>query len=471
MSRRVVVVGGGITGLATAWYLRHGLPGDETAGRTTGEEPPDDVEVTLVEAGDRLGGKIVTREIAGIPVDAGADAFLARRPEGERLVRRLGLQDRLVAPATGQVWLWVRGRLRPLPAGTLFGVPSDLGALARSGVLSPLGLARAALEPALPRRRWAGDRSVADLVAARFGRQVADHLVEPLLGGVYAGRADRLSLRAAAPPVAAAADRAASLVRGARAQRRQAAGDDRPVFLTLEGGLGQVVDALAEGLPDVRTGAAVAEVAARDGGGATVRLADGSTLDADHVVLTVPAFAAAPLVRPIAPAAAALLDGIRYASVGVVTLAYPLVVGDLAPEGSGMLVPRTEGRLVKAATWSSRKWPHLAGADRFLLRASVGRIDDQRFAAMSDAELVATVAGEVAEAMGIDVAPTASLVTRWDRALPQYEVGHLRLVRDVRDAVRVRAPWMHLAGAAYDGVGLAPCIGQAEAVARTLARP
>lgn len=460
MSRRVVVVGGGITGLATAWFLEQGV----TAGASAGG-----VEVTLVEAADRLGGKIATRRISDIAVDVGADAFLARRPEGERLVRRLGLEDRLVAPATGQVWLWVRGALRPLPPGTVFGVPSELSTLARSGILSPLGVARAALEPLLPSRRRLGDRSVGEVVARRFGREVADHLVEPLLGGVYAGRADQLSLEAAAPPVAAAVQRSRSLLRGARGQRAQAADDDRPVFLTLEGGLGQVVDALAAGLGDVRTGVTVEAVAGREGGGAQVTLSDGESLDVDAVVLTVPAFAAAPLVRPVAPAAARLLDGIRYASVGVVTLAYPQEVADLAPRGSGMLVPATEGRLVKAATWSSRKWPHLADADRFLLRASVGRSDDQRFAAMSDAELVAAVTAEVAEAMDLAIAPEASLVTRWDRALPQYEVGHLRLVRDVRDAVRVRAPWLHLAGAAYDGVGLAPCIGQAEAVARTLA--
>lgn len=454
---RVVVVGGGITGLATAWYLRHGRGPD-------GGTAPD---VTLVEASDRLGGKIAGARLAGVDLDVGADAFLARRPEGERLARRLGLGDDLVAPATGQVWLWVRGALRPLPTGTVLGVPGDLRSLARSGILSPAGLLRATLEPILPRRRPVADRSVADLVDGRFGSEVTDVLVEPLLGGVYAGRADRLSLAAAAPAISTA-DGGRSLLAGMRAHRRRAGSDGGPVFLTVAGGLSRVVDALVAGLDDVRTGARVAALAPRAGGGAEVVLADGTVLEADHVVLTVPAFAAAPLVAPLAPEAGRLLGGIPYASVAVVAAAYPAAVGDRYPHGSGMLVPPREGRLVKAATWSSRKWPHLAGGDAFLLRASVGRIDDERWRSMDDDELSGRVADELAAATGIATAPLATRVTRWERSLPQYEVGHLRRVRDVRDAIRVTVPWLHVAGAAYDGVGLAPCVAQAETVAGAL---
>ncbi|MBW3619225.1 MAG: protoporphyrinogen oxidase [Actinobacteria bacterium] len=454
---RIVVVGGGITGLATAWYLRHGL--DPERG-DRGVVP----EVTVLEASDRLGGKIAGATLEGTPLDVGADAFLARRPEAERLARRLGLGDDLVAPATGQVWLWVRGRLRPLPTGTVMGVPGDLRALARSGILTPTGLVRAGLEPLLPRRRRAGDRSVGEHVTRRFGADVTDVLVEPLLGGVYAGRADRLSLEAAAPAVADA-DRSRSLLAGMRAQTRQARGDDRPVFLTVAGGLGRMVDALADGLEDARTGAVVTGLAVADAGGVEVLLGDGSRIAADDVVLTVPAYAAAPLVAPVVPAAARLLAGIPYASVAVVSLAYPAGVADGFPRGSGMLVPPSEGRLVKAATWSSRKWPHLADRDRFLLRASVGRIDDRRWEDLDDTELTARVVAEIGEATGTHVAPVAGRVTRWERSLPQYEVGHARRVRDVRDAVRVRAPWLHVAGAAYDGVGLAPCVAQAEALA------
>jgi oxygen-dependent protoporphyrinogen oxidase len=461
VTRRVVVVGGGITGLATAWLLRHGASPVDL-------RPGEDIDVTVLEGSDRLGGKIATGEVDGVALDVGADAFLARRPEAERLVRRLGLADDLVAPATGQVWLWVRGRLRPLPAGTVLGVPSDLGAVARSGTLSPWGWARAAMEPLLPRRRPDGDRSVRDLVAGRFGGEVADTLVEPLLGGIYAGRIDQLSLAAAAAPIDAVAARPGSLHRGLRRHRAGTAADDRPVFLTVTGGLGRVVDRLAADLDDVRTGVTVTGVAPRRANGAQVELSDGGTIAADDVVVTVPAFAAASILAAPVPDAARLLAGIRYASVAVVTLAYPAAVADRAPHGSGMLVPRTEGRLVKAATWSSRKWPHLADGDRFLLRASVGRVDDDRATTMSDDELTAAVTAEVAEAMGIAAAPTAARVTRWERGLPQYEVDHQRRVAAIRDAVRIRTPSLHLVGAAYDGLGLAPCIAQAEEVVRRL---
>lgn len=463
---KVVVVGGGITGLATAWFLRHGVD-DATRPRPAPPGGVVDVDVTLVEAADRLGGKIAGARVGGVELDVGADAFLARRPEGERLARRLGLGDDLVAPTTGQVWLWVRGSLRPLPAGTVMGVPGDLRSLARAGVLSPFGLLRATVEPLLPRRRARGDRSVGDLVDRRFGPEVTDVLVEPLLGGVYAGRAHRLSLAAAAPAVDAADD-ARSLLAGMRPQHRGAGSDERPVFLTISGGLSRVVDRLAAGIDDVRTGTAVTGIEPRATGGAGVVLSDGSRLDVDGVVLTVPAWAAAPLVSPLAPEAGRLLAGIPYASVAVVTVAYPAAVADAFPQGSGMLVPPSGGRLVKAATWSSRKWPHLAGGDRFLLRASVGRIDDRRWQDLDDDDLVARVTAELAEATGVATHPEATHVTRWERSLPQYEVGHLRRVRDVRDAIRVQVPWLHVAGAAYDGVGLAPCIAQAETVTRRL---
>jgi protoporphyrinogen/coproporphyrinogen III oxidase len=239
---RVVVIGGGLTGLATAWRLR------------------EHAEVMVLEAGERLGGQIRTIELAGIPLDVGADAFLARQPEGERLVRDAGLGDRLVSPTVGRVALWQRGRLRLLPPATVFGAPTDPIALARSGVLSLGGVARAAAEPLLPRRFVAGDRSVADLVGERFGREVVDVLVEPLLGGVYAGRADDLSARATMPPVWAAAREHRSLMVGLLADGRAGAGSgaEGPVFATLRDGLEQLIERLHADLgPRVRTGARV----------------------------------------------------------------------------------------------------------------------------------------------------------------------------------------------------------------------
>jgi protoporphyrinogen/coproporphyrinogen III oxidase len=436
---RVVVVGGGLTGLATAWHLR------------------GDAEVTVLEADDRVGGQIRTVEHAGVPFDVGADAFLARQPEAEALARAAGFgDDDLVAPATGQVHLWVRERLRPLPDGTVLGAPTDLCAVARARVLSPLGLARAACEPLVPRRRVVGDRAVADLVTERFGREVADVLVEPLLGGVYAGNADQLSAQAAAPAVWAAARSHRSLTRGLRAHRARIAGDERPVFLTLRGGLGTLVERLADDLgASVRTSSEVTELMHRGDHGWAVTTANGVTHPADQLVLALPARRAATLLSRQVKAVARELSGIRAASVGVVALAYEPADARDRVVGSGVLVPRTEGRTIKAATFSSSKWPHHADRDHVLVRASVGRIDERAALAMADDELLDRVDAELRWATGIRAPAVQRRLIRWTDALPQYDVGHVQRVDRIRRALRDAPPGLHLAGASYDGVGLA----------------
>ncbi|MEX2505264.1 MAG: protoporphyrinogen oxidase [Egicoccus sp.] len=444
--RRVAVVGGGITGLATAWHLR------------------DCADVAVYEATDRLGGDIRTIDLAGAPMDVGADAFLARHPEGERLVRALGLgDDDLVAPATGQVHVWTRGHLHPLPGATVFGVPTDLRILARSGVLSPAALARAAAEPLLPRRRRVGDRSVADLVAERFGPAVVDALVEPLLGGVYAGRADRLSAEATVPQVWRAATEHRSLLQGLREQRARAVTDDRPVFLTVRGGMGRIVERLHADLDDrVHLDAPVTSIRRKDD--VWHLEVAGRQVVADRVVVAVPPAAAARLLVGLDDGAARELAGIATASVGVVALAYDHADAADVPAGSGLLVPRSEGRTIKAVTIASRKWPHHADREHFLLRASVGRIDDASALELDDDELAGRVDREVREALGIHGAARASLVQRWPDALPQYDVGHRARVERIRHALAAH-PGLHLGGAALDGLGIAARAKDAERLA------
>jgi protoporphyrinogen/coproporphyrinogen III oxidase len=447
---KVVVIGGGLTGLATGWQLR------------------EDAEVTVLEASDRLGGEIRTVPFAGAPTDLGADAFLARQPEAERLARAVGLGDDLVAPVASQVHLWVGGRLRPLPEGTVLGAPSDLAALARARVLSPAGVARAGLESLLPRRRVVGDRSVADLVGERFGREVVDVLVEPLLGGVYAGTAERLSTQAAAPSIWAAAAAGRSLTAGLAAHRARTADDDRPVFLTVRGGLSRLVDAVAAPLGDrvrVRTEAIGLHRAER---GWVVATTAGD-LPADHVVLAVPGPVAARLLARPVPVVARELLGIRTASVAVVALAYDPRFAAAVPEGSGFLVPRSEGRLVKAVTLTSRKWPHHAARERFVLRASVGRIDDQAVLDLDDDTLAVRVDAEVRWATGITAPADERLVLRWPDALPQYDVGHHARVDRIRHGLS-EVDGLHLGGAFLDGVGLAARARDAERLANEVRR-
>jgi oxygen-dependent protoporphyrinogen oxidase len=449
---RIVVVGGGLTGLATAWHLR------------------DRAEVTLLERGDRVGGQVRTITLADAPLDVGADAFLARHPHAERLARAVGFgDDDLVAPATGQVNLWVRGRLRPLPTGTVMGVPTDPVAVARAGVLSPTGAARAALEPAIPRRAVVGDRSVADLIGERFGREVVDTLVEPLLGGVYAGSTDRLSAAAALAPVWAASRRSRSLTVGLRAHRAATADASGPLFRTVRGGLTRLSDRLRDQLGD-RVRRATPAVTLRrtaDGEAWEVGVPDGAVI-ADRVVLAVPARVAAGLLASVTADAARELAMIRTASVATASLAYARGQDVRLPDASGVLVPRREGGLVKAVTFATRKWPHHADREALLVRASVGRVDDDRALAYDDEEFARHVDAEVRAITGLPRPAAAWFVQRWPEALPQYDVGHHQRVDRIRHAAGIDAPGVHVAGASLDGLGLAARAREAEQIADQL---
>ncbi|MFP5319212.1 MAG: protoporphyrinogen oxidase [Acidimicrobiia bacterium] len=428
MADGVAVLGGGITGLATAWFLRRTNP---------------DLPVTLYEAGDRLGGKIRTAELAGVPVEEGPDTFLARVPWAVELCRRLGLEGDLVEPATNRAYVWTRGDLRPLPPGTVLGVPARLGPLSRSGIVSPGGLVRAALDLVLPGRPLGDDPSVAAVVANRFGREVAERLVEPLIGGIHAGRADRLSLTAVAPQVAGAAASSRSLMLGLR---RLATSPGGPVFLGLRGGLGRLVERLGERLDgvDVRCRSTVASL---------------EQLGAGAVVCALPAGAAARLLP--APVAAEL-DGMAHASVVTVTLAYPESALSRPLDGSGFLVPRVDGRLMTACTWTSAKWPGSKPPGLVLLRPSAGRMGDTRALELDDDALVDRLHAELVDAMGLRERPVRWLVTRWPDAFPQYDVGHQARVARIEAAL---PPGVVLAGAPYRGVGIAACIRDAELAA------
>jgi oxygen-dependent protoporphyrinogen oxidase len=449
----VVVVGGGVSGLATAYFL----------SRATDQE----IHVTLVEGGDRLGGKVLTQRIAGHPVDAGPDALLIRVPAMRSLLDDLGLTDAVVGPGANGAFVWSRGRLRPLPPSSLFGVPKRLLPLLRSGLLSPIGVARASLDLVLPRRRVPDGRdiSVGELLRPRFGSQVFNRLVDPLLGGVHAGRADLLSARSAVPEIVALAGRSRSIYLGGRLASAQPAAAG-PALVTLEGGLGRLVDALAATLDDVRLNAHVDDLQ-RSGEGYVLQLADGSELAADAVVLATPAFVTAQLLAEIAPDAAAPAAAVPYADVASLTLVYPTEALTRDLDGTGFLVPPEEGLLLVGCSWLPAKWVHLADPSTVLIRAMVGRFGDQRFVAMDDEELVGRVHGELVRSMGMSALPKEAHVQRWPRAMPQYTVGHQDRL-DELDAALGRLPGLHVTGAAFRGVGLASCVSQAERTAQDL---
>jgi oxygen-dependent protoporphyrinogen oxidase len=437
---KIAVVGGGISGLAAALRIR--------------ERAPAGTIVTVYEQAPSLGGKLRTGTVAGSTVELGAEAFLVRDATGGEsaamaLARRVGLGDSLVHPAVQRAGLAHGGRLVPLPGGTLVGVPSDLESV--KAVAEPAAALDA--DDGRPLLGAGEDVAVGALVRRRLGDEVVDRLVDPMLGGVYAGRADELSLAATMPGLATAARTEHTLtgaVKAALAAAPRPPGT--PVFATVAGGLSRLVRAVAEAADArIRLGTAVRELRRTAKGWEL--LAGTETVTVDAVVLAVPARHAARLLHT-----EPLVD---YASVALVTLAVP---GARLPDLSGFLVPAEEGTLMKAATFFTTKWAHLTRPDGVaLVRGSVGRYGEEPLLHRADGDLAAHVHRELSTLVGEDLpAPVGTHVRRWGGSLPQYAPGHLDRVAATRAALPAT---LALAGAGYDGVGIPACVRSGEAAA------
>jgi ferrochelatase/protoporphyrinogen oxidase len=449
VTERVLVVGGGIAGLAAAVALvEHG-----------------GVDVELREATDRLGGKITTSPFAGVDaVDEGGDAFLVRQPHAIDLAHRVGLgADEITSPSPASATVWHDG-LHRLPAGIVLGVPTDVAAFAKSGLLSWRGKLRAGLEPFLPRTD--ADDSIGRLVRGRFGSEVHERLVDALVGSIYAADTDRFSL-AAVPQLADLARRNRSLLIGARAAKRQMppppppGSPPAPIFGAPVRGIGALVDAAARFVTEhggtVRTEAAVHDLAP-DGRAWTV---DGDRFDA--VVLASPARATAPLLASIAPDAAAAMATVEHADVIMVRLAVP---ADQWPDRlaglSGYLVPKSEQRTVTAASFGSQKWAHWRPADGTqIVRISLGR-DGLPVEHLDDDEALRRAIDEFGRHVGADVAPVATSVTRWPGAFPQYRPHHADKVAAIEAAL---PDGIAVAGASYRGIGIPACVADGQRAA------
>ena len=442
-----MVVGGGIAGLVAARDL---------AG--TGRD------VLLLEGSPQVGGKLRSAEVAGLTVDVGAEAMLARRPEGLALAEELGAAVVHPTPATSAVWS--RGALRPMPR-SLMGVPLDLDDLAASGLLSPEGLARASAEV---ETRVDDDVSVGDLVGARLGDELVDRLVEPLLGGVYAGHARRISAAAAVPQLLAMARRGSLLE-----QASGVPGSVAPVFASLPGGMGRLPALVADGGGfEVRTSATVRALRRTPSGWALTvgPTTSAETIGADAVVLATPAAATARLLGEVLPDAAAELAAVEAASVAVVTLAFRVQdVPDALFDRSGFLVPPVERRTIKASTFSFAKWAWVRDLDPdvVVLRTSLGRHREEATLQAADEGLVQVSLADLAAMGGISARPVDTHVQRWGGALPQYAVGHLDRVARIRAAVGTQ-PGLAVCGAAYDGVGVPAVIGSARRAVASVIR-
>jgi len=447
----VVVIGAGIAGLAAAHRLL------ERGAR-----------VTVLDAADRVGGKLLPGEIAGVRVDLGAESMLARRPEGTALAREVGLGDRLQPPATATSSIWTRGALRPMPKGHVMGVPGTAESLA--GVLSEEGLARIERDADLPRTEVGDDVAVGEYVARRLGREVVDRLIEPLLGGVYAGDAYKISMRSAVPQLFQIAKSHTSLTEGVRELQAKMAANQQtgPVFTGVEGGIGTLPLAVADAVRarggEILTGTPARELRRDTDGWRVVTTGrEERELRADAVVVAVPAPVAAGLLADESPGAAAELRAIEYASMALVTLAYRRADAEL-PAGSGFLVPPVDGRSIKASTFSSRKWSWVADQDpdTLVLRTSLGRHGEAEILQRDDADLTDLSRRDLREATGLDATPLETRVVRWTDGLPQYPVGHHARVARIREHV-AKLPGLAVCGAQYDGVGIPACIASANA--------
>jgi protoporphyrinogen/coproporphyrinogen III oxidase len=457
----VVVVGGGIAGLAAALEVLEALPA---------------AAVTVLEGSDRLGGKLRREQVAGHLVDVGAESVLALRPEAVDLVTRVGAADVLVAPATTAASVWSRGALLPLPRATLMGVPSD--ADSARGILTDDEVERLRHEQPWPGGALTEDVSVGDYVATRLGDAVVDRLVEPLLGGVYAGHARRLSLQATMPMLWARATRGESLVTAPSARPASARGAaapeaPRPPFTGLDGGVGRLPELVADEVTrrgaTLRTGTVVRELQRTETGWRLVigSAADPEVIVADAVLLCVPAAPAARLLAGHASVASSALGGVEAASSAVVTIAVERTGVDELP-GSGFLVPPVEGRTIKASTFSFRKWAWTGAlSDEVVhLRASFGRAREEADLQRDDAELVAVAVAEIGEAIGHPLPRVVDAhVQRWGGGLPQYAVGHVDRVASIRADV-AHLPGIEVAGAVYDGVGIPAVVASASRAAR-----
>jgi oxygen-dependent protoporphyrinogen oxidase len=459
----VVVLGGGITGLAAAHRLLQ-VQGEGQAA----------LRVTLVEADNRLGGKIVTERIDGFVIEGGPDSFLATKPRGIGLCEELGMGERPqvqgVQSQRRRAFVLWRGRLHDLPEGLSGLVPTRLAPLVRSTLLSPLGKARVVVDYLLPARRAAGDESLGRFVRRRLGREAWQRLVEPLMAGIYAADGDQLSLAATFPQLREAERRYGGLIKGVLAARRQA---QTPVpvpgsaFLTPAAGLDTLVVALEKRLRDAGATLVLGDPAVavtRSGSAFDVHMADGGSIQADAVIVATPAYAAACLLADLDPVLAEELDAIPHASTAIVTLAYRREEISHPLDGHGYVIPRAEGGPILACTWSSRKWAKRAPEGWELVRVFIGRAGQEDVLAADDETLIAMAVNEVSARLGVTAPASLTHVRRWPRGMPQYLLGHPERVARIGAACGKHAG-LSLAGNAFHGVGLPDCIASGERAA------
>lgn len=466
MPKKIVVMGGGITGLSAAFYMKKLF-----------EEQHIPVDISIIEKSAELGGKIQTLHRDGFVIERGPDSFLARKMPILNLTRELGLEGELTAtnPNAKSNYILHQGRLHPMPLGLVLGIPTEVAPFIKTGLISPMGKIRAAMDLLLPRNKGLQDESLGNFIERRLGKEVLEHITEPLLAGIYAGDTQALSLKATFPQFYHLEQKHRSLILGMLAGKKTPLHAEelpdiakRSMFLTYKKGLGTLVEHLKEALKSARfiCGESVARIAMGEEGGYHVRLEQDQVLFADGVVMALPAYEAAKLLPDFS--VSSWLEQVAYVSVANIALAYDKKDMAWPLHGSGFVVPRKEGRTITACTWTSSKWLHAAPPGKVLLRTYVGRAGSQEWVDWTDRELVNKVRQDLQEIMGITAEPLFYEINRAYQSMPQYPVGHVEQLSKRREELRALSPGLFLCGAGYQGVGIPDCVQQGKQAAEQL---
>ncbi|MGF9966302.1 protoporphyrinogen oxidase [Bacillus rhizoplanae] len=456
MKKKVVIIGGGISGLTTAYYLQkeireQGLP----------------IDTMLIEASGRLGGKIQTVQKDGFTIERGPDSFLERKESAARLARELNLGDKLVNNATGKSFVLVNNRLYEIPSGSMMGIPTQITPFVYSGLFSPIGKLRAGFDFVLPRSKPMSDQSLGHFFRRRLGNEVVENLIEPLLSGIYAGDIDQMSLMATFPQFYQVEQKYRSISLGMRtlAPKKPKDAKSKGIFLTLKTGLQSIVDVIEERLEDetVMKGTRVEKITKIDDS-YSIMLSNGKEIEADAVVMAAS--------HKLLPTMFSQYKQFRFfrnvpsTSVANVALAFPEEAIQRDIEGTGFVVSRNSDFTITACTWTHKKWPHTTPEGKVLLRCYVGRPGDEAIVDQTDEEIIRVVLEDLQKTMDIKAEPEFAVVSRWKDAMPQYTVGHKERMEDIKQFMNEELPGIYLAGCSYAGTGLPDCMDQGEAAVK-----
>ncbi|PLT33806.1 protoporphyrinogen oxidase [Bacillus sp. V5-8f] len=455
--RKVAVIGGGITGLAAAFYLQK---------KAKEENLP--YQVVLIEASPRLGGKVQTAVRDGFVIEKGPDSFVARKLSASRLAREVGMEDKLIYNSAGKSYVLVKDRLHPMPGGSIMGIPTEIGPFIKTGLFSPFGKLRAAADFVLPRSGKKGDQSLGEFFRRRLGDEVLENLIEPLLSGIYAGDIDKLSLMATFPQFYEVEVQHRSLILGmkkstpASPSKPAKSGPKKGGFLTFTTGLQSFIDAIEAHLESgsVLKGVRVEEIAKENNNTYRLRLNNQEVMYADAVIVSTPHHAI-PGMFPMQPFFQPLKE-MQATSVATVAMAFDKSAITQDIDGTGFVVSRNSDYTITACTWTHKKWPHSTPEGKVLIRCYVGRAGDEAVVNLSDEDITKIVLEDLNKTMSITEKPDFSIITRWKDSMPQYTVGHKQRIEGVKNSVKKELPGVFLAGSSFEGLGLPDCIDQGE---------